>query len=79
MTVENSISVNEIKLGDRFASVRRDGTAATGGTITKVGPVDIEFSLSYMGRIRVEGVRLPKANLVGGCVLREGKLFEVIE
>ncbi|MDN7880100.1 hypothetical protein [Burkholderia aenigmatica] len=79
MTAATSISINEIKSGDQFASAPSNGAVATGGTITKIGPVNIEFALSCVGQSQVAGACLPKANLVGGCILREGKLFEVIE
>lgn len=74
-----TLSLKEIKTGDKFASVPANNIAGTGGTITKVGRVNIEFSALYMGRIPQDGIKLPKANLIGGAIVRDGKLFSVTE
>lgn len=77
--VTPTLTLKEIRKGDQFASVPANNIAATGGTITKIGRINIEFSGLYMGRIAQDGIKLPKANLIGGAILRDGKLFNVTD
>jgi len=71
------ISIANIKAGDRFQSVKYGNTAPTGGVIEKVGPANIVFGGEYMGN-PISGVKLPRAALVGGKIVRDGVVYDVV-
>lgn len=71
------ISIANIKAGDRFQSVKYGNTAPTGGVIEKVGPANITFGGQYMGN-PISGVKLPRAALVGGKIVRGGVVYDVV-
>ena len=71
------ISIANIKAGDRFQSVKYGNTAPTGGVIEKVGPANITFGGQYMGN-PISGVKLPRAALVGGKIVRDGVVYDVV-
>lgn len=71
------ISIANIKAGDRFQSVKYGNTAPTGGVIEKVGPANITFGGEYMGN-PISGVKLPRAALVGGKIVRDGVVYDVV-
>jgi hypothetical protein len=71
------LSIGKIKAGDQFQSVKYGNTAPTGGTIEKVNPTTILFGGSYMGN-PITGVKLPRAALVGGKIVRDGVAYDVV-
>jgi hypothetical protein len=75
----NTITLKEVKIGDEFNSVQYGKICPTGGTISKIGRVNLEFSGLYMGRHLVTGIKLPKQSLVGGLVKRSGVLYNVTQ
>jgi hypothetical protein len=78
MERSNNMRLKDVKVGDKFQSVVYGRICKVTGTITKIGTVNIQFSSDYMGRT-LEGIKIPKRALVGGYVVREDTLFDVIE
>jgi hypothetical protein len=71
-----TIGISEIRAGDEFVSVETKTCAATGGTIEKIGRVNVIFGGDYMGH-KTTGIKLPRVNLIGGTLRRDGVLYSI--